>query len=141
MDYCDNQSISHYFSNINLNGFDDVIHLYKYLCPILLISCLVGISLNFVLVLIGYLKCTNKSPIFRLSLNLASTDALASFVSAVGLFINSYLPIVFKVEMSNTCFLLILEIIRMSALVASALHLLALSIVYYRGTSNPLHYR
>ncbi|CAG2111200.1 unnamed protein product [Medioppia subpectinata] len=87
------------------------------------------------------LRCRNKSPIFRLSLHLATTDAANSAIVGTGLFINSYLPRVFNVTIGNTCSLLVLEIFRLSSLVASALHLLAMALVYYRGTTNPLHYR
>ena len=162
MNYCDKDSVDHFIGVINTDGNEDVDALYRYLCPILLIGllfhcnihcwnkllyawcyagCLIGLIMNSILLIVGNLRCRNKSPIFRLSLNLATTDAINSLIVGVGLFINSFLPKVFGVVISNTCSLLVLEIFRLSSLVASALHLLALALVYYRGTTNPLHYR
>ncbi|XP_054165189.1 5-hydroxytryptamine receptor 1A-alpha-like [Oppia nitens] len=87
------------------------------------------------------MRCRNQSPIFRLSLNLAATDAVNSLIVGTGLFVNSYLPRVFNVSISNNCTILVLEIFRLSSLVASALHLLAMAFIYYRGVTKPLHYR
>ncbi|CAG2164491.1 unnamed protein product, partial [Oppiella nova] len=142
MDYCDSSSVQQFIGTVNnLSGAELVLSLYQYFCPILLTVCLIGLILNTILLIIGNLRCRNKSPIFRLSLNLATTDAINSVIGGTGLLINSYLPRVFGVVLFNTCAQLVFEIFRLSSLVASALHLLAMALVYYRGTTNPLHYR
>ena len=165
MNYCDKQQIKDFFDKVNTDGIEAVDGLYRYLVPILLTGlsvghcqciryllvlslqtlfpskgCLIGLILNVILLIAGHIWCRNKSPIFRLSLNLATTDAINSLIVGIGLFLNSYLPRVFGVGISK-CSLLVFEIFRLSSLVASALHLLAMALVYYRGTTHPLHYR
>lgn len=85
-------------------------------------------------------KVVNKSPILLLSLNLAVTDLIASLLNGLSILFNSYLPEVYDIKMGQ-CSMLMFEVVRDAALVASALHLLALAFVHYRGIVNPLHYR
>jgi len=142
MDYCDNTTLTNYFSNINNEGIESQKTLYKYFIPILIVGCVVSVVLNALLVIIGNTKTINRSPILVLSLNLATTDCFASIFIAIGLVVNSYLPIVFEIDMKGAkCSLLVIEIFRLSALIASAMHLLSLALVHYKGIVKPLHYR
>lgn len=150
MDFCDNQTVQEYFPtkpfNTTNDGFEDIItlqkSLYKHFIPILLFGCVISIVLNALLVIIGHTKTVNRSPILILSLNLATTDCLASIFIATGLLVNSYLPVVLKVDMGRSqCRALILEIFRLSAIISSAMHLLSLALVHYKGIVKPLHYR
>lgn len=119
----------------------DIKPLYIYLCPVLIFICFFSIIFNAILISISrQSKFVNKSPILLLSLNLAATDLIASLLNGLGILLNSYLPEVHNIEMGH-CTLLVLEVFRCAALVASALHLLALAFVHYRGIVNPLHYR
>ncbi|RWS16229.1 Trace amine-associated receptor 2-like protein [Dinothrombium tinctorium] len=139
MDYCDNNTRTALFSNINLKGAEIAPTLYKYLCPPLFFICFISLVLNKILFVIGHLKTRNKSPVLLLSLNLASTDALASLLSGIGLVFNSYLPMVYDIHFDR-CPFLAFEITRMSAMIASVLHLLALAFIHYKGITKPLHY-
>jgi hypothetical protein len=115
--------------------------LYVYLCPVVIFVCFFSIIFNAILMSISrQSKFINKSPILLLSLNLAVTDLIASVLNGLNILFNSYLPNVFNIRMGR-CVLLTMELFRCSALLASALHLLALAFVHYRGTVNPLHYR
>lgn len=116
------------------------IELYQYFCPPLIIACFISVVINSALFIVGHIHTHNKSPVLRLSLNLASTDTLASLLSGFGLLFNSYLPVVYGINL-NRCFFLVYEIFRVSALIASVLHLLALACIHYKGIVNPLHYR
>jgi hypothetical protein len=143
MDFCDNSTILQYFY---VNQTQDSTaqeyqkSLYRYLCPVLIMGCLISVVLNAILVVIGNTKTINKSPILVLSLNLATTDCLASLFVGTGLVTNSYLPVVFKIYLGQ-CINLVVEIFRLSALIASAMHLLSLALVHYKGIVKPLHYR
>lgn len=150
MDYCDNSSRLKLFSGID---FDRVINstterdkvevqvLYEHFCPILLLGCAMGLVLNLTLIIISRTRLkVVKTPVFRLSLNLAMTDALASLLSGTSIALNSYLPIVYNFQ-SNPCAMLILEVFRLSAFMSSTLHLLALGFVHYNGALNPLQSR
>ncbi|XP_054168118.1 D(2) dopamine receptor-like [Oppia nitens] len=142
LDYCSNETIVTYFSQINTDGIESQKTYYKYFVPILIIGCVVSVVLNAVLVIVGHTKTVNKSPILVLSLNLATTDSLASIFIATGLVVNSYLPVVFEIDMgASKCSLLIIEIFRLSSLISSAMHLLSLALVHYKGIVKPLHYR
>ncbi|OTF72406.1 hypothetical protein BLA29_010254 [Euroglyphus maynei] len=148
MDYCNNETLKQFEQIKSSDSFESVIYLYKVFVPILLAGCLLSLILNTVLVIIGTIIQSklsrlnrSRSPILLLSLNLAATDSIASFLMGFGLLINSFLPVVLDINLTNLCFKLILEIFRLSALIASALHLLALALVHYKGIVNPLHYR
>ncbi|CAG2166632.1 unnamed protein product [Oppiella nova] len=141
MDFCDNTTIPTYFSYVNNEGIESQKTYYKYFVPILIIGCVISVTLNALLVIVGHTKTVNKSPILVLSLNLATTDSLASIFIATGLVVNSYLPVVLEVNMGRSqCTLLIIEIFRLSSLIASAMHLLSLALVHYKGIVKPLHY-
>lgn len=116
--------------------------LYAGICPIFLLVCLISIIFNALLVKISRQSkfVGSKSPILLLSLNLALTDVIASLCNALTIFFNSLLITVFRIEM-NQCSMLTLEVVRCAALIASALHLLALAFVHYGGIVKPLHYR
>ena len=115
--------------------------LYTYLCPVIIFVCFFSIIFNAILMSISrQSKFVNKSPILLLSLNLALTDLIASLLNGLSILLNSYMPEVYDIKMSP-CSMLIFEMFRCAALVASALHLLALAFVHYRGIVNPLHYR
>lgn len=115
--------------------------LYTYLCPVIIFICFLSIIFNAILMSISRKsKFVNKSPILLLSLNLALTDLIASLLNGAGILFNSYLPEVYDIKMGQ-CTMLMFEVVRCAALVASALHLLALAFVHYRGIVNPLHYR
>lgn len=133
-----NQSLNNGTMNETKNGMP--IELYQYFCPPLIIACFISVVINSALFIVGHIHTHNKSPVLRLSLNLASTDTLASLLSGFGLLFNSYLPVVYNINLSR-CFFLVYEIFRVSALIASVLHLLALACIHYKGIVNPLHYR
>lgn len=114
--------------------------LYRFVCPLLITASFISVGINALLFIIGHLYTHNKTPVLLLSLNLASTDTLASLLTGIGLIFNSYLPVVHGVTFSR-CLFLAYEVVRTSALIASALHLLGLAYIHYKGTVNPLHYR
>lgn len=140
--YCDPTIINDLRRRINSpRGDFDVKQVYKMICPIIIFICLLSIVCNAFLVGISrQSKQISKSPLLLLSLNLAITDMLTALLNGSNILINSYLPEVFDISFS-WCNMLVVEILRTSALVASALHLLALAVVHYRGIVNPLHYK
>lgn len=106
----------------------------------LIFASFVAFLVNSFLLFIGHVYTRNKSPVLLMSLNLAGTDTLASLFFGLGFFVNSYLPQVHDIH-SYPCYALVFEVVRTSSLIASALHLLSLAFIHYRGTVNPLHYR
>lgn len=141
INYCSDQEKNNVLSLFQTPRDLDIRPLYEYLCPVIIFICFFSVLFNAILMGISrQSKVINKSPILLLSLNLAVTDLIASLMNGLGILFNSYLPEVHDIKTSR-CWILILEIIRCAALVASALHLLALAIVHYRGIVNPLHYR
>lgn len=140
LDFCNETEVNRTVKLMIANN-PDMKSLYVYLCPVVLFVCFFSIIFNAILMSISrQSKLINKSPILLLSLNLAVTDLIASVLNGLNILLNSYLPNVFGISLGS-CTLLTIEFFRCSALLASALHLLALACVHYRGTVNPLHYR
>lgn len=141
IDYCNATEVA----NLNLlfptERDLDIRPLYTYLCPVIIVICFFSIIFNAILISISrQSKVVNKSQVVLLSLNLAITDLIAALFNGLGILFNSYLPEVYSIKMGQ-CSMLMFEVVRSSALVASALHLLALACVHYRGIVKPLHYR
>ncbi|XP_074596070.1 uncharacterized protein LOC141851250 isoform X2 [Brevipalpus obovatus] len=90
---------------------------------------------------VGTFGTNHKSPVLVLSLNLATTDTIASLLNGLSFLFNSYLPVVFGHDLGKPCLFVVLELFRMSAFISSVLHLLALASIHYNGTVRPLHYR
>lgn len=140
VNFCDPNEVANITSKLLKRDFD-IKPLYTYLCPVIIFICFISITFNAILIGISRLsKVVNKSPILLLSLNLAMTDLIASLLNGIGILLNSYLPEVHVIRM-GPCTMLMFEIARYAALAASALHLLALACVHYRGIVKPLHYR
>ena len=125
-------------STITTNGIASK-KIYQVFPLLLIFGSFIAFVVNSFLLFVGHVYTRNKSPVLSMSLNLAATDTLASLFVGMGFFVNSYLPQVGIY--TNPCYALVFEIIRTSSLIASALHLLALAFIHYRGTVNPLHYR
>ncbi|XP_015787189.1 importin-13 homolog A-like [Tetranychus urticae] len=148
MDYCDENltllitsSLSTDRSNL-VHNYDEshLATLYNYFCPIIIVACLSSVLLNGILIKVRGSRYINGSPILTLSLNLAATDAIASFLTVLVIIFSSYLPVVQGIQL-NKCILLTLEVARLTSLFASVLHLLALTWLHYQGTVNPIHHR
>lgn len=112
---------------------------YKIFCPCLLVAGLISILLNGLLVFVRNTRRLRTSPMLILSLNLATTDGIASFFTFIGI-LNIYLGVVFDIRV-HTCWVLILEVLRLSSFFASVLHLLALTWLHYQAITNPLQHR
>lgn len=143
VDFCNSTERDDIIRLINKKEGDlDLKPLYTYVCPVIIFVCFFGILFNAILMTISRQSTVvNKSPILLLSLNLAVTDLVASFLNGFNILHNSYLPGVFDLKLLGPCYVLVIEALRCAALGASALHLLALAFVHYRGIVNPLHYR
>lgn len=141
-DFCSNETLIFFNETTNRNNLIDAVELYKYFCPPLIAMSFISVLINAILFVVGHKYTRNKSPVLLLSLNLASTDTLTSGFAGLGLLLNAYLPVVFKISFNNQrCWLLGLEIIRTAAFIASVLHHTALAGLHYRGIKKPLHYR
>ena len=136
MNYCDIDSLNQIQASVS----EEEILLYKLLCPLLIFGCLLSVVLNLGLFFVGRISIKHRPPVLILSLNLATTDTIASFLNGLSFFFNSYLPVVFNVRF-HICPFLAMELARSSALMSSVLHLLALAFFHYFGIVKPLHYR
>ena len=140
MDFCKNETIVKIFSKTNQSGSLYIELLYKIYCPCIIFAGLISILLNGALMLIRSYRRLRSSSMLILSLNLALTDEIASILTVIVIIFNSYLPVVYGVN-SNNCFLITIEVFRLSSLVASVLHLLALTWLHYKAITNPLQHR
>lgn len=142
IDFCNKTEKQHLVDLFQMKKRDiNIKPLYAYLCPIIIFVCFFAITVNAMLITISrHSKVIHKTPILLLSLNLAVTDLIASLLNGFSILFNSYMYEVHDYKMGQ-CTMLMSELIRCAALVASALHLLALAFVHYRGIVKPLSYR
>lgn len=126
----------------NGNEVYDLRQLYSIVIPVMLTGCVLSLLINLViLICVRYVRRPLK-PTLCFSISLSITNAYAITVLAIGLIVNSLLPMVYglKREPFNNCYLLVLEAFRMAGFIASVLHLLALAVNHYIGILRPLHY-
>ncbi|XP_018327240.1 trace amine-associated receptor 6-like isoform X1 [Agrilus planipennis] len=125
------------FSNGNATD-ERIALLYKQYIPPMLIFCLASVIINIrVLLSVRWVR-RPLSPTLHISLSLAAADACTSALLGVGLFINSLLP---KINISVSCLATYtLEMFRLSGIIITVVHLLALSVNHYLGILKPLHY-
>uniref|UniRef100_A0A0K0EVI9 G_PROTEIN_RECEP_F1_2 domain-containing protein n=1 Tax=Strongyloides venezuelensis TaxID=75913 RepID=A0A0K0EVI9_STRVS len=77
----------------------------------------------------------------KLCLSLANSDLWAAILIAIGLYVNSYLPSVIGKPIPSLCFNLRLEVVRISGMFTSVLHLLALSVGQFLGIICPFKHK
>uniref|UniRef100_A0A0N5A3W3 G_PROTEIN_RECEP_F1_2 domain-containing protein n=1 Tax=Parastrongyloides trichosuri TaxID=131310 RepID=A0A0N5A3W3_PARTI len=77
----------------------------------------------------------------KLCVSLAVSDLWAAILISIGLYVNSYLPSVKGQVLSSLCFNMGLEIIRISGMFTSVLHLLALASGQFIGIVWPIQYK
>lgn len=133
------------FDDHNLSFYDDeqinIENLYKFYIPPMLLFCLASIVINLKVLLSVHWIRRPLSPTLHISLSLAAADACTSTLLGVGLLFNSYLPKVYGIRVVASCAaLLTIEMYRLSGVIITVMHLLALSINHYLGILKPLHY-
>ncbi|XP_067004292.2 glucose-dependent insulinotropic receptor [Anabrus simplex] len=74
-----------------------------------------------------------------ISLSLAGADVFSSVTLGLGLVINSLMDTALEIKV-NDCMALVLEASRLSAVITTVVHLLALAGNHYLGILRPLHY-
>ncbi|XP_077553385.1 adenosine receptor A3-like [Haemaphysalis longicornis] len=112
---------------------------YRLAVPVMLVACLISMVFNLVIVESVHWLRRSPSPTLCFSLSLSAANAYASLVVGVGLVVNSLLPAVYHVQ-PPACWALSLEAFRLTGLIASVFHLLALAVNHYIGILRPLHY-
>lgn len=130
------------FTNSTVEESPSALHknMYLYLTSVLILFCLISILANVVVLLSVCWIRTRISPTLHISLSLAAADTFTLFTFAVGLVINSLLPVAMDIKMDGHCFSLFLESFRMGGIITTLLHLLALAVNHYLGILSPLQY-
>lgn len=80
------------------------------------------------------------SPTLRLSLSLSAADLHVSLLTLASFAINSLLSRVFDFSTTVRCVLLVMEALRLGAVVSVVAHLTALAFNHLLGITKPLHY-
>ncbi|KAL1494969.1 hypothetical protein ABEB36_010468 [Hypothenemus hampei] len=101
--------------------------------PILLGSCLIAMIVNVIVIASArWIRCS-MTPNLKISLSLAAADATSSTMYGLIVLISGY-------GYNLGVFLYIVELLRLSGIVVTVVHLLALSLNHYIGILKPLHY-
>jgi melanocortin 2 receptor len=128
-------------TNTTDSSNDDTIKtMYKYTVPALLTFCIISLAINVRILISIYWIRRPLSPTLHISLSLAGADAYTSLILAVGLVVNSLLPVGLGITFQNECFALFLETQRLGGVIVTVAHLLALACNHYLGILRPLHY-
>lgn len=114
--------------------------LYRTFTPILIFLCVFSIVFNVILLLSVIWIRRPLSPTLYISLSLAGTDLYTSFLLGLGFTLNSLLPVGFHVYLMDNCMTLVLEALRLGAIITTASHLTMLAFNHYIGILRPLHY-
>lgn len=114
--------------------------LYITFTPILISLCVFSIVFNIILLFSVFWIRRPLSPTLYISLSLAGTDLYTSFLLGLGFTLNSLLPVGFQVYLMDNCMSLVLEALRLGAIVTTAGHLIMLAFNHYIGILRPLHY-
>lgn len=123
------------------SGTDDVLvdTNYKIVIPPMLLVCLISVITNIRVLLSVHWIRRPLTPTLHISLSLAAADACSSSMFGIGLLLNSYLPTVWKIYVP--CVVQYgIEILRLSGIIITVVHLLTLSINHYLGILKPLRY-
>lgn len=110
--------------------------LYQYTVPALLFLCVLSVIYNIrILVSIFWIRRPVSSTL-HISLSLAAADAFTSVTIGAGLLFNSLMQ-----GSLGSCASLLLEAFRLTGIIATVGHLLALAMNHYLGIMRPLHVR
>jgi hypothetical protein len=104
---------------------------------ILVITALIAMIVNVVVFVSVHWIRRPMPPILKMSISLAAADALSSSIFAVTLLINTYLP---TIGINLRWLEIIMEMMKLSGILVTVTHLLALSLNHYIGILKPLHY-
>ena len=101
------------------------------------------ISNTLILISTGWLRRTNLTPNLCLCISLAGSDAWTALLMFFGLVLNSYIRVIYKLGDSPNyqCYVLLLEMFRISAMLISALHLFLLGANQCFSIADPFRYK
>ncbi|XP_071540301.1 uncharacterized protein [Panulirus ornatus] len=123
----------------NNSGSSTQRQVYKIIMPVIIAFCMAsGLVSSAVVCATPWIK-RPMSPTVRLSLSLAAANTVFSASLTVAVVVNSYLPAVHGISLSN-CIKLSIEAVRMGSILVQILHLLVVALNHYMGTLRPLHY-
>ncbi|KAI6187245.1 G-PROTEIN-RECEP-F1-2 domain-containing protein [Aphelenchoides besseyi] len=114
---------------------------YLYLVPLMVCVLLLSVLGNCLIVLSAPFLGRSIGPYHRLCLSLAAADAWAGSLLITGLILNSYLPVVMRIQKRSECLAALLEIFRISGMLTSNFHILALALNQFIGILFPLKYK
>ncbi|CAG9822314.1 unnamed protein product [Phaedon cochleariae] len=122
---------------INSTSSDSAYENIEQICiSILLVCCLLAMCINCVVIISVNWITNSMSPNLKISISLAIADVVSSSMTGLVLLLDK-----FEVEPRQMgVFPSLIELVRLSGIVITVLHLLALSFNHYIGILKPLHY-
>ncbi|XP_054290751.1 octopamine receptor beta-2R-like [Macrosteles quadrilineatus] len=106
----------------------------------LILFCVVSLAVNIVIISSACFVRNKILPTLYISLSLAGADTFSLFLYALGLVLFTLLPRGFGVVFNTPCFFLLVETLRMGAILTTIFHLAALAGNHYMGILKPLKY-
>ncbi|CAD5219608.1 unnamed protein product [Bursaphelenchus okinawaensis] len=115
--------------------------IYVWLVPLMVTVLLISVIGNGLIVISAPWMGRQINPYHRLCISLAASDCWAASLLITGLIVNSYMPVVLRIQKNNECVAAVLEIFRISGMLTSNLHILALATNQFVGILYPLRYK
>ncbi|CAD5226816.1 unnamed protein product [Bursaphelenchus xylophilus] len=115
--------------------------IYVWLVPLMVTVLMISVIGNGLIVISAPWMGRHINPYHRLCISLAASDCWAASLLITGLCVNSYMPVVLRIQKNNECIAAILEIFRISGMLTSNLHILALATNQFVGILYPLRYK
>ncbi|KAG8296497.1 hypothetical protein J6590_056058 [Homalodisca vitripennis] len=131
-------------SNLNYNGTLIAVggvdpRVYIFAATFLIVFCTISLAVNIVVLSSVFFMRSRVYPTLYISLSLAGADTFSLLFYALGLFFFTLLPRL-DIRLNAPCVHLLLEALRMGAILTTMFHLAALAVNHYLGIRLPLHY-
>ncbi|KAG8280981.1 hypothetical protein J6590_068549 [Homalodisca vitripennis] len=111
-----------------------------YTTSFLILCCIVSLAVNIVILSSVCFMRSKVYPTLYISLSLAGADTFSLFLYALGLVLFTLVPRGFGISLLADCTSLVVEALRMGAVLTTMFHLLALAGNHYLGILQPLKY-
>lgn len=119
----------------------DISLLYKYIVPVLIILAGASALLNGTILMLHYCVRRPLSTTLKLTFGLAAADLATSTILTFNFIINSFLPVVYNINVAGACLMIALEALRLGSIFTSILHLLLLTVNHYMAIAHAATYK
>lgn len=119
----------------------DISLLYRYIVPVLIVLAGASALLNGTILMLHYCVRRPLSTTLKLTFGLAAADLATSTILTFNFIVNSFLPVVYEINVAGACLMIALEALRLGSIFTSILHLLLLTVNHYMAIAYAATYK